>query len=35
MFGNYYGIDAELYRPLTEMGDNGFMWDIPYEKGVK
>lgn len=28
------GIDAELYRPLTEMGDNGFTWDIPYEKVV-
>lgn len=29
------GIDTELYRPLTSLGENGFMRDIPYEKGVK
>ena len=26
------GLDTELYRPLIETGDNGFMRDIPDEK---
>ena len=26
------GLDTELYRPFTEMGDNGFIRDIPNEK---